>query len=573
MIRKFTFTVLLLFISCSKQEKSTTLFEELNPNDTGVFFQNEITEGPNTNVLMYEYFYNGAGIALADFNGDKKLDLYMTSNMGENKMYLNKGGFEFEDITSISQTQGRKGPWKTGVTAVDINGDQRMDLYVCYSGAVKEASRKNQLFLNMGNNEDGKPLFTETAALFGLDSPGYSNQGHFFDYDKDGDLDMILLNHNPKSLPVLSVAKTKVLLKNDDPMTGLRIYEQRDRYFYDVTSATNINGSSLSYGLGLALSDFNNDGWIDFYVSNDYTIPDYLYINNQKGGFENVLKSSMPHTSHFSMGNDTGDINNDGLMDLMTLDMLPEDNKRQKLLKAPDNYNLFDLNLKSGFHYQYMRNMLQKNNGDGTFSEIGQMMGVSNTDWSWSALFADYDNDGWQDLFVSNGYKRDYTNRDFLNYMEDFIGTKNANLTREDVLEIINNMPASNVSNYIYANRAGERFVDQTEAWGLKSFKNSNGAAYGDLDNDGDLDLVVNNINLPLSIYKNNSQDQKNHLQIELLGDKANRLAIGSKVKIYIQESFQTKEQFTSRGYLSSVSPILNFGLGNAQIIDSLVVQ
>jgi hypothetical protein len=565
--------LLIILLGCNTESEIKTKFTSLKAEETNLFFQNNLTEAKNTNVLLYEYFYNGGGLALADFNGDEKLDIYISSNMEENKMYLNQGDFVFEDITKTAKTSGRKGPWKTGVTAVDINSDGRMDIYVCYSGKVKEDSRKNQLFLNMGNNENGIPIFTEVARLYGLDSSAYSNQGYFFDYDRDGDLDMLLLNHNPNSLPVLGVSKTKVLLKKDEPMMGLRLYEQRDRYFHDITPNTKINGSSLSYGLGIALSDFNSDGWIDFYVSNDYTIPDYLYINDKQGDFKNTLSESILHTSHFSMGNDSGDINNDGLIDLLTLDMLPEDNKRQKLLQAPDNYNLFDLNLKSGFHYQYMRNMLQLNNGDGTFSEVGQQMKISNTDWSWSALFADFNNDSWQDLFVSNGYKRDYTNRDFLSYMENFIGEKKSNLKREDVLEIINNMPASNVSNYIFSNQKGMRFEDVTEEWGLKESNNSNGAGYGDLDNDGDLDLVVNNINAPVSVYRNNSNGSNNFLQIKLIGTKKNIQSLGTKITLFTNGFKQVKEQFTTRGYLSSVSPILHFGLGKIEKVDSIQIQ
>ena len=567
---KIIVLLITLLLGCDNEKKINTQFTSLKPEQTKLFFQNNLTEGPNTNVLMYEYFYNGGGVAIADFNGDDNLDIYLTSNMEENKMFLNRGDLKFEDTSYTSKVKGRKGPWKTGVTAVDINGDGRMDLYVCYSGKVKEKSRRNQLFLNMGNNEEGVPLFTEVARLYGLDSPAYSNQGYFFDYDRDGDLDMLLLNHNPNSLPVLGVPKTKVLLKEDQPLTGLRLYEQRERYFHDITAQTKINGSSLSYGLAIALSDFNNDGWTDFYVSNDYTIPDYLYINDKNGDFENKLSESIQHTSHFSMGNDSGDINNDGWVDLLTLDMLPEDNERQKLLQAPDNYNLFDLNLKSGFHYQYMRNMLQLNNGNGTFSEVGQQMAISNTDWSWSALFADFNNDSWQDLFVSNGYKRDYTNRDFLSYMENFIGEKKSSLKREDVLEIINNMPASNVSNYIYSNENGKKFKNVTKNWGLQEFINSNGAAYGDLDNDGDLDLVVNNINAPVSVYRNNSNDSNNFIQIQFEGLKNNRQSLGTKARVFANGFEQVKELFPTRGYLSTVSPILHFGLGKIKKIDSI---
>jgi len=570
---KIIVLLITVLLGCDNEKRNNLQFTSLKPEQTKLFFQNNLTEGPNTNVLMYEYFYNGGGVAIADFNGDDNLDIYLTSNMEENKMFLNRGDLKFEDISNTSKVKGRKGPWKTGVTSVDINGDGRMDLYVCYSGKVKENSRRNQLFLNMGNNENGVPIFTEVAGLYGLDSSGYSNQGYFFDYDRDGDLDMLLLNHNPNSLPVLGVPKTKVLLKQDEPSTGLRLYEQRESYFHDVTAKTNINGSGLSYGLGIALSDFNNDGWTDFYVSNDYSIPDYLYINDKNGDFKNKLSESILHTSHFSMGNDSGDINNDGWVDLLTLDMLPEDNKRQKLLQAPDNYNLFELNLKSGFHYQYMRNMLQINNGNGTFSEVGQQMGISNTDWSWSALFADFNNDSWQDLFVSNGYKRDYTNRDFLNYMENFIGEKKSSLKREDVLEIINNMPASNVSNYIYRNENGKKFKNVTKDWGLQSLTNSNGAAYGDLDNDGDLDLVVNNINAPVSLYRNNSNNSNNYIQIQFEGLKNNRQSLGTKARIYTNGLKQIKEQFPTRGYLSTVSPILHFGLGKIEKIDSIQIQ
>ncbi len=553
-------------------ESVPPLFTLLGPEQTNVHFQNTLTEGLNTNVLTYEYLYNGGGVATGDFNGDGLIDIYFTSNMSDNRFYINEGGMKFRDVTEPAMVTGRAGPWKTGVTAVDINGDDRLDLYLCYSGAMPAEKRRNQLFINEGNDENNIPVFSEKAAEFGLDSPAFSNQGYFLDYDRDGDLDMLLLNHNPKSLPVLNETSTETLLKVDDPLQGVRLYRQDKGVFSDVTVKAGISGSALTYGLGIGISDLNNDGWLDFYVSNDYTIPDYLYINNRNGTFTDELAESLGHTSHFSMGNNIADINNDGLPDIYTLDMLPEDNHRQKLLLAPDNYEKFDLNLRSGFHHQYMRNMLQLNNGNGTFSEIGQLAGVSNTDWSWAALLADYDNDGWKDLFVTNGYFRDYTNLDFINYMETYVQSK-GRLQREDVLQIINKMPASDLTNYLFMNIDGKRFRNATKTYGLENPANSNGAAYADLDNDGDLDLVVNNINQPAFIYRNEVQREgKNYLQLRLKGGDLNTQGIGAHVTLYDDNGRQDLEQVTSRGYLSSVSPILHFGLGDAKEIDSLLI-
>ncbi|SFF28042.1 VCBS repeat-containing protein [Thermoflexibacter ruber] len=555
----------------TKQEE--TLFTLLSPNQTNINFQNTLEEGLNTNILMYEYFYNGGGTATADFNGDGLIDIYFVSNMGENKFYLNKGKMVFEDVTEVAKVSGEKRPWKTGVTAVDINADGKLDLYLCYSGALPPEKRKNQLFINQGNNEKGIPIFEEKAEEYGLASVGFSNQAYFFDYDLDHDLDMLLLNHNPKNLPLLNEVGTAELLKQDSPEMGLRLFKQDKGKFTDVTTKSGINGSELSYGLGIGISDFNEDGYPDFYLSNDYSVPDYYYINNKNGTFSNQLTKAIGHISQFSMGNDVADINNDGFQDIFTLDMLPEDNARQKLLLGADNFGKFDLNVKSGFYYQYMRNMLQLNNGNGTFSEIGQLAGISNTDWSWSALFADYDNDGWKDLFITNGYVRDYTNMDFIKYMDDFVKQK-GRLARTDVLEIISKMPASNVVNYIFKNNQGITFSKQTQSWGMNRPSNSNGAAYADLDNDGDLDLVVNNINQTAFIYENNAQKlfRQNYIQLKLNGLAGNTQGIGAKVKIFIKGKVQVLEQSPAKGYLSSVSPILHFGLGENTLIDTLQI-
>src|SRR5688500_4719879 len=497
-----------LFYGCTsqpnetQQEEGVPLFTLLGPQQTNIDFQNLLTEGLNTNILMYEYFYNGAGVAAGDFNNDGLTDLYFSSNMSDNKFYLNKGKMQFQDVTELSSAEGRPGPWKTGVNAVDINADDKLDIYLCDSGALPQQKRANQLFINTGNDAQGIPHFEERAEAYGLASMGFSNQSYFLDYDKDGDLDMLLLNHNPKNLPIQNIEATVQLFKQDNPEKGLRLFKQTNGKFEDVTTTSGLNGSELSYGLGLGISDFNDDGWPDFYVSNDYTVPDFLYINNKNESFTNKLENSIGHTSQFSMGNDVGDINNDGLQDIYTLDMLPEDNRRQKLLMGADNYPKFDLNVRSGFYYQYMRNMLHVNNGNGTFSETGQFAGVSNTDWSWAALMADYNNDGWKDLFITNGYYRDYTNQDFLFYMNNYVKEK-GRLMREDVLEIVKEMPSSNVSNYIFQNNKVGEFQNQTADWGLNQPSNSNGAVYTDLDNDGDLDLVVNNINKAAFIYQN----------------------------------------------------------------------
>lgn len=557
----------------NKQIPGNTLFVSLSPSQTNISFQNTLIEGLNTNILMYEYFYNGGGVAAADFNNDGLADLYFTANMSDNKLYLNKGNLKFEDITLLSGTEGRAGPWKTGVNAVDINADGKLDIYLCYSGALPPAKRANQLFINTGNDSQGVPHFEERAESFGLASTGFSNQSYFLDYDKDNDLDMLLLNHNPKNLPLLNEQGTAELQKQDSPEKGLRLFKQTNGKFEDVTTISGINGSELSYGLGLGISDFNEDGWPDFYVSNDYSVPDYLYINNKNGTFTNKLETNLGHTSQFSMGNDVADINNDGLTDIFTLDMLPEDNRRQKLLLTPDNYSKFNLNLRSGFYYQYMRNMLQLNNGNGTFSEIAQISGISNTDWSWSALFADYDNDGWKDLYVTNGYLRDYTNLDFINYMNDYV-QQEGRLKREDVLEIIKKMPSSNVVNCIFQNNKGNSFSKKNIDWGTDYTSNSNGAVYADLDNDGDLDLVVNNINQPAFVFRNDSRNQNsNHfLQVQLEGINGNTQGLGARIKIFYKGQSQSVEQNPARGYLSTVSYNLHFGLGNAEQIDSLQI-
>ena len=573
------------FISCKKStsqqennetegEKQEAIFTLLSPEKTHIDFQNIINEGLNTNVLMYEYFYNGGGVAVGDLNADGFDDIYFTSNMQSNRLYLNKHNMEFADITDAAGVAGRDGPWKTGVTLVDINADGKLDIYVCHSGNLIPEKKANELFINQGNGANGIPTFVEQAAKFGIDSPASSTNAYFFDADKDGDLDMFLLNHNIKSLPVLDEVRTAALMKVDDAVSGSRFYRNDKGFFKDITRQAGIQSSSLSYGLGAGIADFNQDGWSDIYVSNDYAVPDRLYINQKNGMFKEVSKEQLGHTSNFSMGNDVADINNDLLPDIFTLDMLPEDNRRQKLLMSPDNYDKFDLSVKSGFHHQYMRNMLQLNNGNGSFSEVGQISGISNTDWSWAALFADYDNDGWKDLYITNGYLHDYTNLDFLKYMENFMANKQGGFQRQDVLELVQKMPSSNVKNYIFRNNGKLNFQNQTTNWGLGEQSNSSGAAYADLDNDGDLDLIVNNINAPAFVYQNEANKKLNNqfLKVKLTGENTNTMGIGTKVYLYSQGNSQYQEQMPTRGFQSNMSFTLNFGLGKTNKIDSIKV-
>ncbi|MDB5287477.1 MAG: RNA-binding protein [Mucilaginibacter sp.] len=544
------------------------LFKLLAGKETGINFSNDIIESESLNVLSYEYFYNGGGVAVGDINNDGLQDLMFTGNMKPNKLYLNLGGLKFQDITKQASPElaGRSNAWKTGVTMADVNGDGLLDIYICYSGKTDNATRSNQLFINKGNNK-----FKEEAKAYGLADPGYSTQAAFFDYDNDGDLDMFLLNHNIKKIDNMEMARYK---NETDELASNKLFQNNNDHFTDVSKNAGIVQNPLTFGLGVAIADINNDGWPDIYVTNDYNEPDYIYINTHDGKFVERSKEMLRHMSHFSMGVDIADFNNDALPDIITLDMLPEDNHRQKSLQLQENYESFALMQTQGLYKQYMRNMLQLNNGDGTFSEIGQLAGVSNTDWSWCPLIADLDNDGYKDIFVSNGYLRDYTNKDFLRYWGDY-KIKKA-MAREPYLlmDLVMAMPSTVLPNYVYKNNHDLTFTNKQLDWGLNQPSISSGAVYADLDNDGDLDLVINNINQPASIYQNTSREINNtsYLAIKLKGKGKNTNAVGAKVFLYADKNIQYQEVNQNRGYLSCVSTTLNFGLGNQSKIDSVKI-
>ena len=580
-------TATIIFIGCIQQQPQKQ-FQKLSAAQTGISFTNTLTETKEQNILTYEYFYNGSGVASGDVNNDGLADVYFTGNQVPAKLYLNKGGFTFNDITGTAGVAGKDG-WRTGVSFVDINGDGKLDIYVCYSGFGDAAMRANELFINNGNDKNGIPTFTEHAAEYGIDAPGtYTSQALFFDYDRDGDLDMFLLNHGVGFYsPFFNTTKLRNLRH---PQFGNRLYKNNNGKFIDVSELAGIYGGGINFGLGVAASDINNDGWPDLYVSNDFEEQDYLYLNNKDGTFKDVCKKVFGHISRSTMGVDIADYNNDLLPDVVTVDMLPEDNHRQKILQGPDEYDKYKLMVDSGYGHQNSRNMLQLNRGIGkdslsVFSEIGQLAGMSNTDWSWSALLTDFDNDGLKDLFVSNGFLKDYTNLDFVKYdvahaMQQAeaagkdVSTRQAYHQNMPLFDLLKNMPSSKVSNYIFKNKGDLTFSNETKNWGLNEPGVSSGATYVDLDNDGDLDLIVCNNNEPVWVYQNNAESfsPNNFIKIKLNGSLQNKFAIGAKVILTAHCKTQMQELYPVRGYQSSVDYVLNFGLGKDSSIENVKV-
>lgn len=568
--------IISIIFSCKKEK---TLFQLLPASSTDIDFKNTIVENDSLNALKFEYIYNGGGVGVGDFNKDGLQDVFFAGNQVSGKLYLNKGDLKFEDITSVSGIQTPH--WTTGVALVDINADGWLDIYLCNIYPNINKSAPNQFFINQGL-KDGIPIFKEMAAEMGLADQGYSTQAVFFDYDLDYDLDCYVLNN-----ALEEYNRNTIRPKNTDgsARSNDQLYRNDNGKFKNVTKEAGI--LIEGWGLGIGTADFNDDGYPDIYCGNDFLSNDLLWINNKNGTFSNQIYKYLKHQSHNSMGMDIADINNDGLPDLLTLDMMPEDNRRQKSMFPAPNYDYVNMYKYLDYQPQYIRNMLQLNNGtEGrdrfskpvtSFSEIGQMAGIYATDWSWTPLFADFDNDGWRDLLITNGYKKDVTDLDFASFKASVNPFGSTEDRREKFEKSFDELIGVKKSNFIYRNKQDLTFEDVTEKWGMQRPSYSNGAAFADFDNDGDLDVVINNIDDVAFFYKNTliskNNIKSNFLRIKLNGIEKNPSAFGTKVWIYYNNQKQYTEFTTFRGYLSTVEPILHFGLGNITKVDSIVVH
>ncbi len=579
-----TATVFIVIACCfgckqtiESSDQATPLFSLIDGSVTGIDFNNQLDYTEELNPYTFRNFFNGAGVGLGDVNNDGFIDIFFSGNLVDNKLYLNQGNFKFKDISKAAGITSQE-VWTTGVSLVDINADGWLDIYLCKSGPSGGPNRSNELLINDGDTVNG-PHFTNQAAAYGLADIGLSIHGAFFDYDKDGDLDLYLLNNSMRTVGGYDLRKGQRNIP--DPDGGNKLYRNDDGKFIDVSRQAGIYTSAIGFGLGVTIGDLNKDGWSDIYVSNDFFEKDYLYINNQDGTFTEDLESYIRELSMGSMGADMADINNDGLPEVFVTEMLPENDERLKTTTQFESWDKYQVGIDQGYYHQFSRNVLQLNNGIGpngklSFSEVSRLTGTQATDWSWGALIFDMDNDGSKDIFVANGIYKDLLDQDYVNFIGDPEVVRSILKQKNNVIkQLIDSIPSNKVSNYAFKNNNNLKFDNLAKEWGLDLPSFSNGSAYGDLDNDGDLDLVLNNVNMPAFVYRNNTKEQhpENHsLTISLHGNGKNNFAIGSKVTLFSKDQVYYQELSPMRGFMSSVDYRLLFGTGQVSIIDSVVV-